>query len=205
MAEYPALPLWTDALIGDTYQLTPAEFGAYLRLLIAAWRSPDCSLPNNDARLGRMIGDPKGWRRLRPTVMAFWTLGEDGRWRQKRLLDERDWVARKTAQRVAAGKSSALKRKHRGSTTVAPPLQRNANETATPTPIPIKEETRGAENGPAKYAFQGSVIRLNQSDYDGWRQRFSAIPDFNAELANYDEYLAGPDGGDTKRWFHRAP
>ena len=39
MAEFPCLPLWTDALLGDTYHLTPAQFGAYLRLLIAADRA----------------------------------------------------------------------------------------------------------------------------------------------------------------------
>lgn len=32
MAEFPALPLWTDAYIGDTAHLTNEEHGVYLRL-----------------------------------------------------------------------------------------------------------------------------------------------------------------------------
>ncbi len=59
MAEFPKLPLWTDALIGDTYHLTPAQFGAYLRLLIVAWRRKGCDLPNDDVELGRYVGDPQ--------------------------------------------------------------------------------------------------------------------------------------------------
>jgi uncharacterized protein YdaU (DUF1376 family) len=92
MADFPALPLWTDAFLADTGHLTPAENSAYLLLLMAAWRTPDCSLPNDDKQLGRITRDPRNWPRVRPAVMAFWTLGEDGRWRQKRLTQERAYV-----------------------------------------------------------------------------------------------------------------
>jgi uncharacterized protein YdaU (DUF1376 family) len=90
LAEFPQLPIWTDALLGDTAHLSPAEFGAYMRLLIAAWRRPGCDLPgDDDLALGRIVGDTRNWQRLRVVVMAFWTKGEDGRYRQKRLSEER--------------------------------------------------------------------------------------------------------------------
>lgn len=138
MAEFPALPLWTDALIGDTYHLTPAEFGAYMRLLIVSWRRKDCDLPADDVFLGRAIGDPKNWHRLRATVMAYFTLGTDGLYRQKRLLDERDYVSRCAAKSSAGGRAKALKRRNRGSAYDLP----NACLTPapTPTPTPIEEE-----------------------------------------------------------------
>ena len=47
MAEYPALPLWTDAYLADTTHLTDAEHGVYFQLVVHAWRSPDCRLPND--------------------------------------------------------------------------------------------------------------------------------------------------------------
>lgn len=122
MARFPKLPLWTDALIGDTYHLTPAEFGAYMRLLIAAWRSSDCALQNNDVFLGRVVGDPKNWHRLRKAAMGFFTLRADGKWIQKRLLDEHEACARYSDKQAAAGSASALKRKNRDATAVQPEL-----------------------------------------------------------------------------------
>lgn len=122
MARFPKLPLWTDALIGDTYHLTPAEFGAYMRLLIAAWRTSDCALPNDDAFLGRIVGDPKNWHRLRRAAMGFFTLRADGKWIQRRLLDEHEACARYSDKQAAAGSASALKRKNRDATAVQPEL-----------------------------------------------------------------------------------
>ena len=53
MAQFPVLPLWTDAYLGDTTHLTTIEHGAYMLLLMVSWRSPDCRLPDDDAMLAR--------------------------------------------------------------------------------------------------------------------------------------------------------
>lgn len=102
MAEFPYLPIWTDAYLADTTHLRTEEHGAYLLLLFAAWRSADCSLPDDDATLARLTGltGPK-WKAVKPVVMAFWRLDEKRkRWGQKRLKGER---------KKAAGKSSKAK------------------------------------------------------------------------------------------------
>ena len=93
-----ALPLFGDAYMADTRHLTLEEHGAYLMLLLIAWRSPDCSLPDDDARLGRMLGiTPKKWAKLKPSVMSFWKLTETG-WQQERLTKEFRFVAKKSEQ-----------------------------------------------------------------------------------------------------------
>jgi uncharacterized protein YdaU (DUF1376 family) len=90
MSEFPSLPLFTDAFIADTGHLTATETGAYLMLLMVAWRSPECCLPDDDAKLGRWARvDPRIWSRIKPKVMEFWALA-DGRWTQKRLTSERE-------------------------------------------------------------------------------------------------------------------
>lgn len=89
MAQFPALPIWTDAFIGDTQHLTTSETGAYFLLLMVAWRDPDCSLPNDEKVLARLTRSGKNWPRMREAVMRFWHLEEDGRWHQKRLTKER--------------------------------------------------------------------------------------------------------------------
>lgn len=140
MAEFPALPLFTDAYLGDTRHLTAAQHGAYLLLLMMAWRQPDCAIPNDDKILSRWSSmDLRSWKSNREIILSFWRLGEDQKWRQHRLLDERKHVEHVRSINAAAGKSSALKRLNRGSTTVPTEVQRTVNP--LPIPIPNKEIT----------------------------------------------------------------
>lgn len=112
MADYPALPVWTDALIADTTHLTNEEFGAYLRLLIYSWRSPDCRLADDDKRMAIMLGvtDQKWKRSLRPVLQSFFKI-HDGFWLQKRLRKEREYVEQKTAKTRKAANARWLKEK----------------------------------------------------------------------------------------------
>lgn len=133
MAEFPALPLFTDAFIADTTHLNAQQTGAYLMLLMCAWRLPDCRLPNDDkflARAARMDG--RAWSANKSSILAFWKQDEQQKWYQRRLLDERKYVEDMKRKNSDAGKASALKRKERHSTTVQPDF----NETSTPTPTP---------------------------------------------------------------------
>jgi len=118
MAQFPALPLWTDAYLADTTDLSAEEHGVYLLLLMAAWRAPDCTLPDDDQRLARMarVGSKK-WLKIRPVMERFFTVGVNG-WTQKRLLSERSRVETSRSQASQAGKASALKRKKTTSTDV---------------------------------------------------------------------------------------
>jgi len=69
MAELPILPLKTDALIADTSHMTPEEFGAYVRLLLAMWRH-GAQLPDDPRELARIVGvTPQRWRKLADTVL----------------------------------------------------------------------------------------------------------------------------------------
>lgn len=75
MADYPSMPFWTDAYIADTQHLTNEEHGIYLRMLIFAWRTPKCTLPNDDKRLATMVGlTPHKWNKIKPEIMKFWTV-----------------------------------------------------------------------------------------------------------------------------------
>ena len=136
MAEFPALPLFTDAYIADTAHLTNEEHGVYLRLLMFAWRTEACSLPDNDARLALMVGVTKGkWNKLKPTIMSFWRLS-NGEWTQKKLTKQRDFVSKQREQKRIAGNASAkaraLKSLDTDATAVEPPLP-----TAPQQPKPI--------------------------------------------------------------------
>jgi len=55
MAKYPSMPLFPDAWIADTQHLTNEEQGVYFRLVMFAWRTPSCALPDDDRRLAMMV------------------------------------------------------------------------------------------------------------------------------------------------------
>ncbi len=109
-------------------------------LLIVEWRSKDCSLPDDDnflAKVARM--DKRTWLNNRSTIMAFFQKDSNGRWQQKRLVDERNYVEQKRNKNVAAGRLSALKRKGRHSTDVSTERQPKPNQPTTHT-IERKED-----------------------------------------------------------------
>lgn len=151
MAEFPALPIFTDAYLADTRHLTAAQHGAYLLLLMMAWRTPDCSLPDDDEKLARWsCMDKRTWKANKETILSFWARNNSGHLIQKRLLDERKYVEQLRSKNVRAGKISALKRLNRGSTTVQPEVNETSTPIPTPTPIEEKEnyakEKAGDEN-----------------------------------------------------------
>ena len=86
MAEFPALPFFTDAYLADTIHLSTEEHGAYLLLLMSAWRTRGCYLPDDDKMLARITRTTAArWRKLRPVMQGFFDIVED-RWVQARLL-----------------------------------------------------------------------------------------------------------------------
>ena len=139
MAEFPALPLFTDALLGDTLHLSTRQFGAYMLMLIVAWRTHDCALPDDDEYLCKITRmDRRTWAADKAVVLAFWKKDDNQKWYQGRLKDERKYVEDQRNKNAASGRVSALKRKERHSTTVATTPQQEVNQ-PTPTPIPKKE------------------------------------------------------------------
>lgn len=102
MADYPAMPLFTDAYIADTQHLTNEEHGIYLRLLMFSWRTQDCALPNDDKRLATMVGlTPGRWAKLKPTILEFFT-ENDGKLVQKKQQKVREKVASQRKQKQIA-------------------------------------------------------------------------------------------------------
>ena len=91
MAEFPAFPLYIDALHTDCDHLSHAEFGLYLRLLFQMWRSPsgDGTIPNDDKWLGRRLKmtDEAVSSDLRPLIKEFCQV-RGSRLTQKRLQRE---------------------------------------------------------------------------------------------------------------------
>lgn len=114
MAAFPAMPLYTDAYLADTRHLTTEEHGAYLLLLMCAWRNAGCDLEDDNKSLARITGlTPARWRRLRCRLETFFVI-EDGKWRQRKLSAVHDDVAARVARNringARGGRALAAKR-----------------------------------------------------------------------------------------------
>lgn len=89
MAKFRALMLWTDAWIADTKHLTRCERGTYHDLLVLMWRSPGCTVPNDDGWLAKHLGmtPAEVENELRPIISEFCQTDGNRIW-QKRLKKE---------------------------------------------------------------------------------------------------------------------
>lgn len=201
----PAIPLFGDAYLADTRHLSLEEHGAYLQLLMIAWRSPNCALPDDDARLARMLGvTGKKWATLRPSVMAFWTLTVDG-WEQKRLSKERRFVAKKSEHNRDAANARWNDKPLKTHEAVDANAVPNGCGNDAPPPTPKKEEERKkkvtASGDAVPLVFEGKVIRLNERDFTSWEKNYPDIA-LRASLQARDDWLENEADAQTRRkWF----
>lgn len=141
MAEFPALPLFTDAITADCSHLTDEEFGRYVRLLILMWRSPGCRIPEDTHWIcKRLRVDALAYaQHVQPILQEFCT-ADAGWWTQKRLLKEYQYVQALTEKRRKAaatrwGKSDAVDNKRKKTMQVDKQSTSTA-DAPTPTPTP---------------------------------------------------------------------
>lgn len=149
MAEFPAMPLLTDAYLGDTHHLTLEENGAYLKLLMIAWRTPDCSLPDDDKRLATMLGvTTKRWReKLRPIISPFWQIN-GGKWTQKKQQEVRKKVEKSVQQKrdAVAAREKAKHQKNNDTDTSVDPSGDVSADVSTKTKDSESESNTSSES-----------------------------------------------------------
>ena len=214
MAEFPYLPLWTDAYIADTTHLTNEEHGVYMRLLMAAWRTPDCTLPATDKRLRTIVGmSADEWDQVRETIMEFFTF-ERGRLIQKRLQKERQVsIARKEAGSKGGSKSQANRKQNPKQT----PEQNQTNPYPSPSsdpypnsdPSPEPSPAVGAEPeiGPAPIvrlplAAKGAEALITDNMIPEWEEAYPGVNVRQQLKAMRQWLLANPKRRKTERGIH---
>lgn len=131
MAEFPALPLFTDALIADTEHLTNEEFGAYIRLLIIIWRNANCQIPADaEWHMRRLKVNSQEYSRLyKPLLQEFFT--STGNYiSQKRLMREFEYLRKNRATKSDNAKKRWSKEK---------PASSRKQPDPTPPPVDFKK------------------------------------------------------------------
>lgn len=134
MAEFPALPLFTDSLIADCNHLTDAEMGLYLRILMLIWRNPGCRIPNDLIWISRKLSRPK--ELFEPLLKEF--CNSDGNFiTQKRLSKEFSYI--KTLSKRGSDNAKSRWNKEKDICKTDAGLHTSSNA-PIPIPIPIKEK-----------------------------------------------------------------
>lgn len=117
------MQLYVADYIADTTHLTLEEHGAYLLILMAMWRAGG-RIASDDVTMRQICRvSQKRWVAIKARVIAMLDAG-DGFFTQKRLVEEYEKAAHKSAARKTSGsvggKVSALKRKKTPQANAAP-------------------------------------------------------------------------------------
>ncbi|PQO23381.1 hypothetical protein C2I36_08015 [Rhodobacteraceae bacterium WD3A24] len=123
------LPLWVDALMRDTSTFEADELGAYLRLLMTMWSTPDLCIPDDPRRLARAAGvSKKLWNGRVGELIRPLLCEHSGGLSQKRLIEEARYIERHLA--------AQSKRK------------RASGEGSEDGPVPGWDDERGSQRDP---------------------------------------------------------
>lgn len=161
MAQYPSLPLWTDAYLADTKHLTTIEHGAYLLMLMTAWRDPECRLQDDERYLARVAGmSPATWRRHARVLRAFWQVRE-GFLYQKRLSAERKRVDTRSDSGRRAAEAKWRKSNESGDADAG--AAQCASDASIPIPISKNQNSNSCDG---KLGVGGSVGSLRSDTYE---------------------------------------
>ena len=145
---FPAFMFWPERYWLDTYDLSDAEHGIYLRLLIIQWNTPTCRMPNDMAWLAAKMGRSQQDIEIQVKKILTRYCKTDGNWiYQPKLLDEYNRLCRLSKRGSDANKARWGKEKV--------PSQIDPNDRTLggvsqsyPTPTPTDNSLR-AKNAPS--------------------------------------------------------
>lgn len=113
----PAFQFYPNDWLGSTniMLMSPAEEGAYIRLLAIAWNSPDCGLPDDDSQLSVLSRLGEGWFNGASAKVRACFFSRNNRLYNSRLLQEKkkqdEWRKKSRGGGIQSGKARRLKAK----------------------------------------------------------------------------------------------
>jgi uncharacterized protein YdaU (DUF1376 family) len=103
------MPLYISDYLVDTMSLSTEQHGAYLLLLMAAWKA-DAKLPNDPAQLSQIARlTLQQWSRHDPVLRAFFFITPEY-WIHNRVRIELDTAKANVEKKSAAGKAGAARK-----------------------------------------------------------------------------------------------
>jgi len=200
MAQFPSLPLWTDAYLADTAHLTDAEHGIYLQLLMMIWRAPQCRIPNDDKWLARHFRRPveSVEKEIRPVIKEF-CRNNGNHITQGRLLDEWNYMKNKSKNQSDRAKSRWNKEKDQCPDDAPPHQLGNA---PIPT-LPSSKKDSPLISSPRKKKRMGKRLEISWAPSDDdlafASERGYAGKQLADMIENFREYFTNGKGRNETR------
>jgi uncharacterized protein YdaU (DUF1376 family) len=199
MAALPYMPLFVADYLADTADLSTAQHGAYMLLIMNYWQRGG-PLPNDDARLAKITGlSARNWGQMRSRIEEFFESGTEF-WNHARIDRELSRVADKSLKSKKAAQASVQRRFGERLTDG----EADVEPTDTDKNREREKEEKGGGKPPTSYAFFGRTIRLKPNDLQRWGRTYHAIFDLDAELSTIDAWWQEQDAEERKHWFHRT-
>ncbi len=172
MAFSPAFQFYPNDWLGSSkvMMMTPAEEGAYIRLLAIAWGEADGGLPIDDDTLAVLSRLGNSWLRSKEKILRCF-FEKDGRYFNKRLLAERK---KQTAKREQAS-NAALKRWNANVLHTHSGSNANAEETQC-TSIEEEIENRSSSLSPEEECREETALSLPGTSQAAFREWLQAGP-----------------------------
>lgn len=192
------MPLYVGDYLGDTQHLSAAEHGAYLLLLMHAWRS-DAPLPDDERVLARIARMAEGeWAAVRGVVLAFFHRHKNG-WRHRRVERERVRATEKYDARKAASEiANRARRAHRDGDQ---PQSQPQSESEPDPELELEPERRAdVSRAPTRWPGDAVVSEDWIEDARAARVRHGLAPaDLALEAERFANYWAAKAGAGAAR------
>ena len=208
----PYMRLWIDDVRGSCMDMSAAQFGAHMRMLMHAWERG--SVPADERRLRRIVGEID-WADM-PDVVERWTQRDDGSLVHARLERERQRMAEEHDRKARAGRSGGQARvKQNASRSQADGQAEHQAETKhSHTPILPYSHTprhphsdlcsdateRARTIDPLSWSVDGAWAGITDKDRTDWAVAYPAV-NVDQEMAKAHQWLlARPAKQRKKRW-----
>ena len=143
-----------------------------MMLLLTAWRSPDCALPDDDNELRKIAKcDSDTWMRIRDKLLSdpYFVLQSDGRFRQKRLYGEWRYASRLHRQQSKGGKKGRETQLKKNSENKGSEKD-NKNNAVTSLPPAVLGDSLGIsdirDQTPESEPYRESAVNTKESLFD---------------------------------------
>ncbi|WP_187276134.1 hypothetical protein [Methylobacterium sp. WL116] len=205
---------------GELSFLSGDGFKAALTLMAESWHeTPAASLPDDDKRLaaycgfGRSPAALTAWAVVRDEALSDFILCSDGRWYSRTMAPKalEAWKSRK-AQSDRTAKARQVRQENRLSTKDSVPVVTTSvtEPVTTSATQSIGDNRRGEETrsedrkvGHASgepYAFEHSIIKLSQKDYDRFKGTYSLL-NLDSELLSLAKWVEAKAKEKDGDWF----